>query len=167
MKRTVFKRLAALTLMTMLFLSAGAGLLPTSGTSVDNPAKVAYAADSDFTIEDGVLEGGFGSAVNEKLAAWGLRMSALNLGVPDRFIEQSSVAGQMAECGLTPHAVAESVSAHPAVGQLAHMPVAYACRVDMEPFGQPTGIHQALHHRLGCRRPANVAQTHHEHAVFS
>ena len=56
MKRTVFKRLAALTLMTMLFLSAGAGLLPTSGTSVDNPAKVAYAADSDFTIENGVLK---------------------------------------------------------------------------------------------------------------
>ena len=64
MKRTVFKRLAALTLMTMLFLSAGAGLLPLSGTSVDNPAKVAYASGSDFTIEFGVLTKYNGSGGN-------------------------------------------------------------------------------------------------------
>ena len=63
------------------------------------------------TLEDNVLAGGFGSAVNEKLAAWGLRANVINLGVPDRFIEQGAVAGQMAECGLTAEAVAKAISA--------------------------------------------------------
>jgi len=62
------------------------------------------------TLEDNVLAGGFGSAVNEKLAAWGLRADVLNLGVPDRFIEQGSVSEQMEDCGLTPSAVAEAVA---------------------------------------------------------
>ncbi len=61
------------------------------------------------TLEDNVIAGGFGSAVNEKLAAWGVRANVLNLGVPDRFIEHATVAEQMEACGLSPAAVAEAV----------------------------------------------------------
>ena len=63
------------------------------------------------TLEDNVVAGGFGSAVNEKLAAWGLRANVLNLGVPDRFIEQGTVAEQMEECGLTASGVVEAIAA--------------------------------------------------------
>ena len=38
-------------------------------------------------------------------------ITALNLGVPDRFIEQGTVAQQLADCGLTPSAVASAVAA--------------------------------------------------------
>ena len=63
------------------------------------------------TLEDNVVAGGFGSAVNEKLAAWGLRANVLNLGVPDRFIEQGTVTEQMEECGLTASGVVEAIAA--------------------------------------------------------
>ena len=62
------------------------------------------------TLEDNVVSGGFGSAVNEKLAAWGLLAPVLNLGVPDRFIEQGTIDEQSAECGLTAEQVADAVA---------------------------------------------------------
>ena len=61
------------------------------------------------TLEDNVVSGGFGSAVNERLHAWGLKNDVLNLGVPDRFIEQGTVAQQMADCGLDAESVAAAV----------------------------------------------------------
>ncbi len=61
------------------------------------------------TLEDNVVSGGFGSAVNERLHAWGLKSDVLNLGVPDRFIEQGTVSQQMADCGLDADSVAATV----------------------------------------------------------
>ena len=61
------------------------------------------------TLEDNVVSGGFGSAVNERLHAWGLKSDVLNLGVPDRFIEQGTVSQQMADCGLDADSVAAAV----------------------------------------------------------
>ena len=61
------------------------------------------------TLEDNIVAGGFGSAVNERLHAWGLKTDVLNLGVPDRFIEQGSVSQQMADCGLDVESVAAAV----------------------------------------------------------
>ena len=58
---------------------------------------------------DVLAAGGFGSAVNERLHAWGLKTDVLNLGVPDRFIEQGSVSQQMADCGLDVESVAAAV----------------------------------------------------------
>ena len=52
------------------------------------------------TIEDNALAGGAGSAVNEFLAAKGVSIPVLNLGLPDYFIEQDSQAAQMAAVGL-------------------------------------------------------------------
>jgi deoxyxylulose-5-phosphate synthase len=42
------------------------------------------------TIEDNAVAGGAGSAVAESLAAHGLRLPLLQLGIPDRFIGHGS-----------------------------------------------------------------------------
>ena len=52
------------------------------------------------TVEEHVLAGGAGAAVNELLAAQGLDCPVLNLGIPDRFIGHGSHEGQLAECRL-------------------------------------------------------------------
>ncbi|PWV59129.1 1-deoxy-D-xylulose-5-phosphate synthase [Plasticicumulans acidivorans] len=52
------------------------------------------------TLEDNVVAGGAGSAVNECLAAHGIAAHALNLGLPDRFINHGERNELLAECGL-------------------------------------------------------------------
>lgn len=49
------------------------------------------------TIEDGVIEGGFGSAVLEQV---GDRIPVVMMGVPDRFIPHGSIPQLQKECGL-------------------------------------------------------------------
>ena len=61
------------------------------------------------TLEDGAMMGGFGSAVLEKLAEFSIQTDVITLGIPDRFIEQDTFVGQMAECGLTPPQVVETI----------------------------------------------------------
>jgi 1-deoxy-D-xylulose-5-phosphate synthase len=67
------------------------------------------------TIEENVVQGGAGSAVNELLAQAALPVPILNLGLPDRFIDQASSAEQLQECGLDAtgilHAVNERLAA--------------------------------------------------------
>ena len=63
------------------------------------------------TLEDGAVMGGFGSAVLEKLAEWGVETTVINLGIPDRFIEQDTTPGQMADCGISVPQVVEKVLA--------------------------------------------------------
>ena len=52
------------------------------------------------TLEDHAVMGGAGSAVNECLAAAGISVPLLNLGIPDRFIEHATRGEMLAECGL-------------------------------------------------------------------
>ena len=54
------------------------------------------------TLEENVVQGGAGSAVNELLHAAGIVASVLNLGLPDRFIEQGTQAEQLEMAGLSP-----------------------------------------------------------------
>ena len=61
------------------------------------------------TLEDGILPGGFGSAVLEALASDRRSVPVLNLGVDDRFIEYGTVSQQMEECGLTPPQIASAI----------------------------------------------------------
>jgi 1-deoxy-D-xylulose-5-phosphate synthase len=63
------------------------------------------------TIEEHVIAGGAGSAVNEVLAAHGCRCPVLNLGIPDRFIEHGSHAGQLSECGLDADGIRQAIAA--------------------------------------------------------
>jgi 1-deoxy-D-xylulose-5-phosphate synthase len=52
------------------------------------------------TLEENAVTGGAGSAVNELLASAGRRLRVLNLGLPDRFIEQGTQAEQREMAGL-------------------------------------------------------------------
>jgi len=58
------------------------------------------------TLEDGVVTGGFGSAVLEELSAAGRRAQVVRLGWPDRFVGHASdVATLRAAHGLSPEAM--------------------------------------------------------------
>ena len=52
------------------------------------------------TIEENAVQGGAGSAVGELLAAEGLAVPLLQLGIPDRFIEHGSREGCLVAAGL-------------------------------------------------------------------
>ena len=52
------------------------------------------------TVEENAIQGGAGSAVNECLMSANLTVPCLNLGLPDRFIEQGERTELLAECGL-------------------------------------------------------------------
>ncbi len=52
------------------------------------------------TIEENVIKGGAGSAVNEYLAEINSKVDLLNLGLPDRFLDHGKADAMLAECGL-------------------------------------------------------------------
>ncbi len=63
------------------------------------------------TLEENVVAGGAGSAVGEWLNAQGIGVRLLQLGLPDRFIEQASPSQQLADCGLDAAGIERSVRA--------------------------------------------------------
>ena len=52
------------------------------------------------TVEENTMQGGAGSAVGECLQLHGIAIPLLQLGLPDRFIEQGEHAQMLADCGL-------------------------------------------------------------------
>jgi 1-deoxy-D-xylulose-5-phosphate synthase len=68
------------------------------------------------TVEEGTLEGGFGSAVLEAANAAGLdARNVIRCGIPDKFIEHGDRNELLADCGLTADKLAELVRSHRAV----------------------------------------------------
>lgn len=63
-------------------------------------AELAATHDVLVTIEENAIAGGAGSAVNESLAAQGYHGMALNLGLPDSYVEHATPEEMLAECGL-------------------------------------------------------------------
>ena len=61
------------------------------------------------TIEENVVAGGAGSAVNEFLASAGIDTRVINLALPDRFVDHGSQAQQLAECGLDVNGIVRAV----------------------------------------------------------
>jgi 1-deoxy-D-xylulose-5-phosphate synthase len=53
-----------------------------------------------ITVEDGVISGGFGSAVIEFMSDNGYSSSVVRLGVPDKFIEHGTLIDLYKECGF-------------------------------------------------------------------
>ena len=62
--------------------------------------SLARTHDAFVTVEEGCVMGGAGSAVLECLAAAGLAMPVLQLGLPDVFVEHGDPAKLLAMCGL-------------------------------------------------------------------
>ena len=65
-----------------------------------------------FTIEENVIAGGAGSAVNEFLAAAGLTTRIINLGLPDHFVEHGDHREQLAQCGLDAVGIRRAILRH-------------------------------------------------------
>ena len=63
------------------------------------------------TIEENVIMGGAGSAVLESLQQQGCMVPVLQLGLPDRFIEQGDPAVQLASIGLNAAGIVASIRA--------------------------------------------------------
>jgi 1-deoxy-D-xylulose-5-phosphate synthase len=62
--------------------------------------KLAETHELVVTVEENALVGGAGSGVNQILNAHGSRVSVLNLGLPDRFLEHGSREELLAQAGL-------------------------------------------------------------------
>ena len=62
--------------------------------------KLACTHELLVTVEENIVLGGAGSAVNECLAARGVVADCLNLGLPDRFVEHGERTELLADCGL-------------------------------------------------------------------
>ena len=69
---------------------------------LDEALVLAMAAGHELlvTVEDNVVAGGAGSAVDEFLMARGIGTPVLNLGLPDRFLAQGGRDELLADCGL-------------------------------------------------------------------
>ena len=64
-----------------------------------------------ITIEDGVRNGGMGSAVMEWMADHGFRPQIVRMGLPDAFIEHGSVAELRQLVGLDPESIRKEIEA--------------------------------------------------------
>jgi 1-deoxy-D-xylulose-5-phosphate synthase len=67
------------------------------------------SADSIITVEEGVLEGGFGSAVSELLADEKIDKPVLRLGLPSKFIEHGKRDSILAKYGLNPEGIYQRI----------------------------------------------------------
>ena len=63
------------------------------------------------TVEENAIAGGAGSAVGELLAAHGIAVRLLHLGLPDRYIDHARQPEQRLLCGLDPDGIAAAVMA--------------------------------------------------------
>jgi len=75
--------------------------------------KIAASHDLLLSIEENVVAGGAGSAVNEWLQANDFATPIINLGLPDRFIEHGTTSELLAECGLDTQGILRAIAAHP------------------------------------------------------
>jgi 1-deoxy-D-xylulose-5-phosphate synthase len=71
--------------------------------------ELARGHDGLVTVEEGCIMGGAGSAVLECLAAAGLAMPVLQLGLPDHFVEHGDPAKLLALCGLDAAGIESSI----------------------------------------------------------
>ncbi len=73
--------------------------------------ELAKTHDSFVTIEENVISGGAGSAVNVFLQAQKILMPVLNIGLPDCFVEQGTREELLRECGLDSESIFNQIEA--------------------------------------------------------
>ena len=80
---------------------------------LDQELVLRMACDHELlvTLEENVVQGGAGSAVNEALHSAGIAANVLNLGLPDVFIEHATQAEQLEIAGLSPQQIESRVRA--------------------------------------------------------
>jgi 1-deoxy-D-xylulose-5-phosphate synthase len=75
----------------------------------DLAVELARSHDALVTVEEGALMGGAGSAVAEALAAAGVTVPLLHLGLPDEFIEHGDPGKLLSLCGLDAAGIEASI----------------------------------------------------------
>jgi 1-deoxy-D-xylulose-5-phosphate synthase len=112
------KRIAILAFGPMLqpALAAGAELNATVANMrfvkpVDRELAYRLATTHDLvvTVEENVVAGGAGAAVAEALAADGVAVPMLHLGLPDAFVEHGDPQLLLADCGLDAPGIARAI----------------------------------------------------------
>jgi 1-deoxy-D-xylulose-5-phosphate synthase len=73
--------------------------------------ELAKSHDVFVTVEENVLAGGAGSAVNDFLHAQRILMPVLNIGLPDAFIEQGTREQLLALCNLDAQGILNQIEA--------------------------------------------------------
>jgi 1-deoxy-D-xylulose-5-phosphate synthase len=71
--------------------------------------QIARSHEAIVTVEEGCVMGGAGSAVAECLAAAGVALPLLQLGLPDEFIEHGDPGKLLAQCGLDAAGIEHSI----------------------------------------------------------
>ena len=71
--------------------------------------ELARTHDALVTVEEGCVMGGAGSAVLECLAAAGVLVPMLQLGLPDEFVEHGDPAKLLSLCGLDAAGIEQSI----------------------------------------------------------
>lgn len=71
--------------------------------------ELAGRYDGFITLEDNAIQGGAGSAVAEFLAAEGIQIPILHLGLPDAFLEHASREQLLDECGLDAEGIQRAI----------------------------------------------------------
>ncbi|MFN7727320.1 MAG: 1-deoxy-D-xylulose-5-phosphate synthase [Rubrivivax sp.] len=71
--------------------------------------KLAQSHEAFITVEEGCVMGGAGSAVGECLAAHGVALPLLHLGLPDEFVEHGEHGQLLAMCGLDAAGIENSI----------------------------------------------------------
>ena len=84
---------------------------------VELVTRLAKEHDYLVTVEEGCVMGGAGAAVMEALAAAGIAKPVLNLGLPDKFIDQGDPAALLASVGLDAKGIAASIRQRFAAGE--------------------------------------------------
>jgi 1-deoxy-D-xylulose-5-phosphate synthase len=77
----------------------------------DLVARLAREHDALVTVEENVVMGGAGSAVAEALAAQGIEIPILLLGLPDAYVDHGDPAQLLADCGLDAPGIAKAIAA--------------------------------------------------------
>jgi len=73
--------------------------------------ELAASHEGFVTLEDNVVAGGAGSGVGELLAAEGITMAILHLGLPDAFQHHASREDLLAEAGLDAGGIRAAITA--------------------------------------------------------
>ena len=78
---------------------------------LDDDMVLRMAAEHELlvTVDENAIAGGAGSAVNECLAAHDTRISVLNLGLPDNFIQHGGRGDMLREAGLDCEGIVNAV----------------------------------------------------------
>ena len=76
---------------------------------VEQMGELADSHDLFVTVEDNAVAGGAGSGVNECMARLGLTVEILNLGLPDRFLDQGSRDELLEIAGLDAPSIVQAV----------------------------------------------------------